>query len=1078
MHDTIKASGIFREKQRRKRVATDYSLILAAAVWLLPQIVTATTYTVQNTNGVGIGSLRMAIQDAGCGDTINFATNLTGTIGVAGAELLIDKDLTIIGPGAALLRVSGHNANRVFNITNGIVYISGLTIADGKAVFPSSGGAVFNRGTLTISNCILSGSTVPATNALTEGGAIFNSGTLLLSQSLVVSNTAPGSGGIFNSHGFLTVLNCTFSSNLSTNRSSGGGAIANYGTTQIYGSTFVSNSAGFGGAIENGSVVNGPDLSLTMTNCTVASNTASISGGGIHDNGGRMAIDHSTIAGNFAAVGGGIFVVGTNSVRRVGNTIVAENSTLSGDGLDIYGAFVSDGYNLVGKSDGGAGFGFSGSHDQVGFAASPIHPNLGPLQDNGGPTKTMALLSGSPALDQGRSNGLATDQRGRSRPVEYPSIVNALGGDGSDIGSFEFGPNILTITNLNDNGPGSLRQTIVDASSLEGDTLRFASNLAGTLTLSGRPLIIDKSITVTGNGAKILSVSGNDVSTVFDIRSGEVNISKLTITRGLTGVYNSQSTLQLNECAICSNRVAGIFNYGTLTVMDCAIFGNSSPYGGGLSNGGEAGLTNTTISGNFAEVGGGIYNDSVVQVAGCTITDNDALTGGGLYNYTDDALIIAASSFSSIIAGNRAGEFPDVAGLFLDTTYSLIGKSDGSDGLIGGLKQNQVGSVATPLMPLLAPLADYGGSTPSHALLAGSPALDRGKSTGLNRDQRGQPKPYDFSSTINAPGGDGSDIGAVEWNPPVLGITRSGGQTVIFWPEGERLYHLETIPGLSGTNDWSFGGAPVVMNRFNTVTETPDQNRKLYRLALGGFPEHITGALIQDFEAGTPINYSLSQLFGTTPASVQNANSGSSGRFLRLLYDGVNDNVNAITFNQTAPGRWPTIQAEFDFRLTSADAPADGFAFMLIPTAVYGTNGPGYTTPIEFEEPNVPGVFAVGFDVHPHSSPNFVNDVSVHWNGTEQTNSRLNLAMVDLASGNFHRCRIVLTYVPGGAVVAVFITPNIGIPGISIRPIVTFVPGLNPFDSRVEFAGRSGALNMSVDLDNINALFTTARIDY
>jgi len=108
-----------------------------------------------------------------------------------------------------------------------------------------------------------------------------------------------------------------------------------------------------------------------MTNCTIASNSASVAGGGIHDNGGRMTIRNLTISGNFASVGGGIFVVGTNTLRRLGDTLVAENSTLSTNGPDVYGAFVSDGYNLIGKSDGSSGFGLSGSHDQVGYVASP-----------------------------------------------------------------------------------------------------------------------------------------------------------------------------------------------------------------------------------------------------------------------------------------------------------------------------------------------------------------------------------------------------------------------------------------------------------------------------------------------------------------------------------------------------------------------------------------------------------------------------------------------------------------------------------------------------------------------------------
>ncbi|HXG46284.1 MAG TPA: LamG domain-containing protein [Methylomirabilota bacterium] len=234
----------------------------------------------------------------------------------------------------------------------------------------------------------------------------------------------------------------------------------------------------------------------------------------------------------------------------------------------------------------------------------------------------------------------------------------------------------------------------------------------------------------------------------------------------------------------------------------------------------------------------------------------------------------------------------------------------------------------------------------------------------------------------------------------------------------------------------------------------------------------------QDFSPEAPVNYTLAQITGSPPAGVQSGDAGSSGRFLRLVMDGFNSQANAICFDRAAPGAFRSVQAEFDFRLTSADSPADGFAFLLIPTAIYGTNGPGFVTPIPFEEPNIPGVLAVGFDVFPHGSPDSVNDVSVHWDGAELVNERLGPGL-DLASGNFHHCKIVLTHVPGGAIVAVTLTPNINaLPGAPVRPILTFVPGLNPYESRVEFAGRTGALDVSVDLDNVSLLFTTQALNY
>ena len=250
-----------------------------------------------------------------------------------------------------------------------------------------------------------------------------------------------------------------------------------------------------------------------------------------------------------------------------------------------------------------------------------------------------------------------------------------------------------------------------------------------------------------------------------------------------------------------------------------------------------------------------------------------------------------------------------------------------------------------------------------------------------------------------------------------------------------------------------------------------DEIQQVYQGGSAGKCAPVCGStaapLVQDFEPGNPATYTLNQLVSAPAASVQNANAGSSGRFLRLLTDGVNDNVNVITFDQTAPGPDQTVRAEFDFRLASADAPADGFAFMLIPTSVYGTTGPGFVAPIAFEEPNIAGVFAVGFDVHPRTEPR--NDVSVHWDGTEYVNVTMPEASINLTAGTFHRALVTLRHISGGALVTVSLVPDINGTARTVYTPVRdlFVPGLDPFSARVELAGRTGALNMNVDLDNI-----------
>ena len=231
----------------------------------------------------------------------------------------------------------------------------------------------------------------------------------------------------------------------------------------------------------------------------------------------------------------------------------------------------------------------------------------------------------------------------------------------------------------------------------------------------------------------------------------------------------------------------------------------------------------------------------------------------------------------------------------------------------------------------------------------------------------------------------------------------------------------------------------------------------------------LTASLACDFDTNTP-SYIARQEGASPGAAIQGPGTGSTGRFLRLIYDGVNNNVNSIAFDRVAAGVFPVVAAQFDFRLTDADNnPADGFFFALIPTSMYGNTGPGIVPIMQSggwaEEPNYPSVFAVGFDVYPHSSQ---NDVSVHWNGVEYNNVTIPRSTLELVSGQFHRCNILVEYEPGGARVSVTITPNIntapGSPMLVINRL--FVP-MPQYESRVQFGARTGGLNMALDLDNI-----------
>jgi hypothetical protein len=337
------------------------------------------------------GSLRYCITNAVDGDHIQFGVN--GTINLTGALPVLTHSISIDGPGANLLTVRRNTGGsyRIFSVASGTtVSISGLTVADGAGIL--------NSGTLTLNNSTVSGNGG-------VGNGITNYGMLTVNNSTVSNNSADNEGGgIYNGYtGVLTVNNSTISANQAYDYDCiwvFGGGIYNDGMLTVNNSTVSGNSAEVGGGIYSfGTVI--------VNNSTVSGNAAwySYGGGGIA-NGGTFTLNNSTVSGNSAygadASGGGIANSGAMTVR---NTIIAGNTTDFGPGPDLSGSLGSQGHNLIGNTQGGSG-----------FAASDllnVSPLLGPLQDNGGATKTMALLAGSPALNAGDSSQLGVaDQRG------------------------------------------------------------------------------------------------------------------------------------------------------------------------------------------------------------------------------------------------------------------------------------------------------------------------------------------------------------------------------------------------------------------------------------------------------------------------------------------------------------------------------------------------------------------------------------------------------------------------------------------------------------------------------------------
>jgi hypothetical protein len=258
-----------------------------------------------------------------------------------------------------------------------------------------SGGGIYNTGALTISNSTISGNIVKG-QVVGSGGGILNLGTLTVNNSTISGNGASGGsagfGGGISNGGPLTINDSTISGNFAKGMGSSGGGILNLGTLTVNNSTISGNGARCGSGIYNAYHVK----TLTISNSTISRNGDAGLCGVIY-NGGTSILQNTLVA--------------NKGVRNCGGTIT------------------SNGYNL--SSDDSCNFNGTGDLNNT-------DPKLGQLGNYGGPTQTILLLSGSPAIDAGNPSGctdgnghlLKTDQRGKPRPDREDT-------GGCDMGAYE-----------------------------------------------------------------------------------------------------------------------------------------------------------------------------------------------------------------------------------------------------------------------------------------------------------------------------------------------------------------------------------------------------------------------------------------------------------------------------------------------------------------------------------------------------------------------------------------------------------------------------------------------------------------
>jgi predicted outer membrane repeat protein len=415
--------------------------------------------------------------DGSGADTITFAANYTITLNLTPGQLVITSPITITGNGSANTILQAHSSPntatwRVFEVQQGgSLTLQNLTVRHGGChgacpTEPHAGGAIYNAGTLTISNSVLTANTAG------RGGAIENTNTLAVTNSTLSDNDATGSGGAINSYtGVMTVTGSTFSGN----DSSWGGAINSASdaawtvtNTELSGNTALTD----GGAINNG------HAALSITDSLLSGNSAGELGGGVSahisafTSPGPLTMINTTFSGGSALHGGGVYTEGTLNIT--GGTFSGNAATGTGGAIHIWGPINVAATTFAGNQadKGGAIYNKAG----IGVANSTFYNNsaatIGGAIHNYYGTLTLrnSTLAGNSAPTGGGIGNEAT--------LNYTNTIIAdstAGGDCANTGAGAVGTNL---NNLVEDGSC--------AASLTGDPMlgALADNGGNTQTMA------------------------------------------------------------------------------------------------------------------------------------------------------------------------------------------------------------------------------------------------------------------------------------------------------------------------------------------------------------------------------------------------------------------------------------------------------------------------------------------------------------------------------------------------------------------------------------------------------------------
>ena len=614
--------------------------------------------------------------------------------------------------------------------------------------------------------------------------------------------------------------------------------------TDLIVSALVSNSGASGGLTKAGAGVMSLAASNSYTGTTTV-NAGSLladgSVGGVSLNGGTLG-GIGTVQGITSAAGGAVAPGDSPGVLNSVGSVAFNSSTTFAAELNGAAPGSYDQLNVTG------GVSLGNATLSISRGYSPAANDPFTIINNDGTDAVAGTFNGLPEATEFSSGN-------------WGYRISYAGGSGNDVVLTALGPDAFSTFEVNSTadtndgscdalGTGSgnkdctLREAIAAANADFGpETITFAPALTAggpaTITLLGALPDLASDITITGPTDHGLTVSGNHTTQVFFVDPGvTVAIANLTVANGEDAASGG-----------------AIFSLGDLTITNSTFTGSHASVDGGAidSEGGTLTIVNSTLSGNAADFdGGGLLNcgSSTAVLINVTITNNRADadgdgggTGGGISQISSSPITLR----NTLVAGNFVGASPGTTADDVNnveemrvvdaaSAHNLIGVDTGLSGISNGTNGNQIGTAGTPLDARLAALASNGGVTQTHALLAGSPALDAGDNTladaaGLTTDQRGA----GFPRKRAAAGGvtQTADIGAFEADPSIEDIsdktTNEDTPLTFTFQVGDAASAFSSIAATSSNtalvpNANAVVGADTASTRMLTLTPAPDAN--------------------------------------------------------------------------------------------------------------------------------------------------------------------------------------------------------------------------------------------------------------